>query len=749
MALPNSGAGETLPGGPGGARAGSAGGGLSRQETLFGISPEQMAGRAATDNPGKSTPEPPSPAAKPTSQGAIGQTFFGVAPPGLYPERRKVDVESTPPAPKARAAAPSPAPDDAPIANRTLLGVVPDDIARAVAAAREKAPATARVAAAPPSPPAPAHAAPPRTGGAAPFQPQRQPPQPGFEAARPGGTMVGAAVPAAARAKPAHTAFEAGPPPAADRPAPARTAFEAAAPAAARAGMPAHTAFEGPALVAPEGTVRSVLGNAPSPGASPPRGPIPPSAESLDVEPDAEGDAAEPGAPALPIHAKTQLGVAIPGIAPLHAGVSQKPGGASSPRRTLPLEETQLQPDSLTTGPLSARPNLPRGAFVLLGSGLALLLAAAAFALLWKASKPLSVAISADASGKDRIDLVCQECPDGTLVSLGSARAEIVGRKAYLTLPEPLPLGDNPVTFGLQMPGAREPEAVPMTLPPVEYRIRPDTSTLVGDQPRLTLKIAAIAGSKVEIARQPVALDAAGNGEVAVDLTGELIGPASEVVSFEQAIAYRIAPPSGKTYEGELAFKIGVTPLLLEAPGIDTVTDLERFMLAGRTTKGAELWVAGTTIAVDASGRFAQLMSIDSVGETRVTVRATEPGLAPRFVSFRLQRVQSLENEAAQRRQKALPLAEVRRRIADHVGSSVVVSGRVEEVRVDGHRSLILLQPDAGCDGRSCLVRLVYGGLRKLARGEAVTAIGRLQGSVAAAAGSGGEVPEVDVSLLL
>jgi hypothetical protein len=734
MPLPNSGAGETLPGGPGGARAGSEGGGLSRQETLFGISPEQMAGRAPIEKAGKATPEPPPAAAKPAAQGAIGQTFFGVAPPGLYPERRKVEVEATPPAAPARAAVAAPATGDAPNANRTLLGVVPEEIARAVAAAREKAPATARATAATPAPappaPAPPSPAPPRAGGAGPAQVPRHPPQPGFEAARPGGTMVGAAVPAAARAAPAHTAFEAAPP-AAARAAPARTAFEAPAPAAAaRGGMPAHTAFEGPAVPAA-------------------RGPIPAGAESLDLEPDADGDAPAAGVPAPPVHAKTSLGVAIPGIAPLHAGVSQKPAASHPPRRTLPLEETQLQPESLTAPPVSARPSLPRGAFVLLGSGLALLLAAAAFALLWKSSKPLSVAISADASGKDRIDLVCQECPDGTLVSLSSARAEVVGRKAYLTLPEPLPLGENHVSFGLQMPGAREPEAVPMTLPPVEYRIRPDTSTLVGDQPRLTLKIAAIAGSKVEIARQPVALDAAGNGEIAVDVAGELIGPASEVVSFEQSIAYRIAPPSGKTYEGELAFKIGVTPLLLEAPGIDTVTDLERFMLAGRTTKGAELWVAGTTIAVDPSGRFAQLMSIDSVGETRVTVRATEPGLAPRFVSFRLQRVQSLENEAAQRRQKALSLADVRRRIADHVGSSVVVSGRVEEVRVDGHRSLILLQPDAGCDGRSCLVRLVYGGLRKLARGQAVTAIGRLLGSVAATAGSGGEVPEVDVALLL
>ncbi|HTV18915.1 MAG TPA: hypothetical protein VMG12_09600 [Polyangiaceae bacterium] len=755
MPLPNSGAGETLPGGPSGARTGAAAGGNAlRQETLFGISPEQLSGKAAPQPaPAASKPATPPAASKPATPPAVAQTFFGVAPPGIYPERRKADappaandaarIGGAPPtaaagrlppvgsAAAAGGAAPAanpapagtPLPADAALQNRTLLGVVPDDIAKAVAAARERAAAPVA----------------PRADGTAAVAP-RQPSPPGFEAVRVGGgTIVGGGASTPPRAAPAHTAFDAAAAPLAGRAAPAHTAFEAAAPPPAPRATPAHTAFEGPAPT-PAGTVRSPSGA--------PRAPIPPNAESLDVEPDAELDPPRPGVPAGPIHAKTHLGVAIPGIAPLHAGVGQQPPPAA-PRRPGPLEETQLQPDSLSAAPLSARAQLPRGAFVLLGSGLVLLIAAAAFALLWKSSKPLSVAISADASGKDRLDVVCQECPDGTLVSLDAARAEISGRKAYLTLPEPLPLGANKVRFGLQKPGSTEPEAVPITLPPVEYRIRPDTSTLVGDQPRLTLKVAAIPGSTVEIARQPIALDGSGNGEIAVDLAGELIGPASEVTTFEQSIGYRITPPSGKTYEGELAFKIGVTPLLLEAPGIDTVTDLERFMLAGRTTKGAELGVAGTTIPVDASGRFAQLMSIDSVGETRVTVRATEPGLAPRFVSFRLQRVQSLENEAAQRRPKALPLADVRRRIADHIGSSVIVSGRVEEARVDGHRTLLLLSPDAGCEGRSCLVRLVYGGLRKLARGEAITAIGRLQGAVAAPSGSAGEVPEIDVSLLL
>ena len=67
---------------------------------------------------------------------------------------------------------------------------------------------------------------------------------------------------------------------------------------------------------------------------------------------------------------------------------------------------------------------------------------------------------------------------------------------------------------------------------------------------------------------------------------------------------------------------------------------------------------------------------------------------------------------------------------------------------MDGHRTLLILSPEARCNGRACLVRLVYGGLRKLSRGDTITAIGRLQGVVPAAAGAGGDVPEVDVALL-
>jgi hypothetical protein len=690
MPLPNSGVGGTLTPNAGAPRAGRA---SVQQETLFGIAPEHLRGAIA-----------PKPAAAPAPPAPIQRTSVAARREPSRPPEWRVPEE-----PPAGGGGGHRAPGEAPIPHGTLVGVMSDDLARALAGARDAPDRTARPRAGQP-PQAPAQTS-------LPNRPAEVGRAKNFDAARGGGTVVNAS--AVALPAPAGRGWE-----------PERI-------------VPAAPIGHDP------GTVRSISPDAGRPAAGrSPAGPLATerlAASTLDVDPEPLEAAVAGTAP--PGHARTHLGVAIPGIAPLRAGASHPSPAVRAPAR---LEETRLESDAYPMPPASIRPAMPRGAYVLLGSGLALLVAAAAFALLWKAHKPLSVAISADASGKDRIDLVCEECADGSRVSLGGTVAEVSERKAYLTLQEPLPLGESRVTFGLERPG-EGPEQVELTLPPVDYRIRTDTASLVGDQPRVTLKIAAVAGSKVEIARQPVALDAQGEGEIAVDLSGQLIGAASDVLTFEQAIPYLITPPSGKVYDGELSVKIGVTPLLLDAPGTDTVTDLERFMLAGRTLKGAELSVAGATLTVDQNGRFAQLMSIDSVGETRVTVRATAPGLAPRFVSFRLQRVQKLEGEAAVRRQKALPLADVRRTIADHVGSTVVASGRVEEVRIDGHRALVILATDGDCQGSSCLARLVYGGLRQLKRGETVTAIGRLQGAVGArgATGPGADVPEIDVSLLL
>jgi hypothetical protein len=650
--------GETFTGGEPAAKAGTTPAGVPLQRTLFGIPAPAVGASPAR----AATPTPPAP---------------------TQPAAHTAGVMKAPEATNSRGGAVG--------AQRTLMGVVPEEVARVIDAAR--------AAMAAPKPRADNE----RRATPAPAAPRPTPSAAGaFQPVLSATTVLGEAAPGPIRA---------------------------AAPATLRQESPSNT---------PQAWEDSLPG-----GASPRAASSGPEA-SVDMTTPSHVDAAQGPAPLA--HARTHLGVAIPGIAPLSPGRGK---GNRAPAAPSALEGTRLLPPeaALSSLDLRARATTPRSAIILLGSGLLLLVAAGAFALFWRGPAPLTAVVSSDAAGKDRIDMLCEDCPDGTLISLAGAKTEMRGHMAYLTPAQALPLGTHTLDIGIRRPDSSSIQSSKLSLPPIEYRIRPDTSTLVGDQPRLTLKLEAVPGSRVEIAEKPVVLDAAGRGEISLDVGSHLLGAASEISSFEQAVGYVIVPPTGKEYRGELRVKIGVTPLVLDAPGSNTVTDMERFMLAGRTLKGSEIWVAGNTIAVDESGRFAQLMSIDALGETNVAIRATQPGLAPRFVSFRLQRVSDLQAEAQALRADALSLSQVADDIVGHVGSTLHVEGNIEEVRVDGHRTLLLVQAERDCGERSCLARLVYGGLRKLERGTHLKALGRLLGAVGAADKQ--NVPEIEVSLLL
>ncbi|HEU4583248.1 MAG TPA: hypothetical protein VFS67_33550 [Polyangiaceae bacterium] len=687
MPLPHSGVGGTLQGGA-----------LERP-----VGTQPLAAAAAAQQPA-----PRAPAA------GLGQTLFGVSPVAPAAAAPAVAAPAVP-GPAAPAQAPGPVPA-APGLAQTLFGVAPAPAGRAPAPAQ---PARGPAQTAPGVvPPAAAAGAPASAAGLA----QR--------------TLLGVA-PQGPAARPAPSPHVVAP----------HSAFSAQHEAAADPGRlhPGNTApFE------PVRNASTLLGTSGFPQLARPLAAPSPTADTAPAGSDALAAlaalprAAEPAAPEAapgpgvaltPLHARTQLGVAIPGIAPLRSGAG--PVATSPDARPLPAEEP---PPPSAIAP--SRFKVPRGALVLLGSGALLLTAAIAFALLWTGARPISATVASDPSGRERIDLVCSDCPDGTQLTLGEVSAEVRDRKAYLLPAAPLALGENKLQLAMQKPG-EGPQQVELRLPPVEYRIHPDTSTLVGDQPRLRLDLEALPGTQVQLGKDLVPIDAQGHGVQEIDVSGQLLGQSTDIATFEEAVPYVITPPSGKTYRGELRVKIGITPLLLEAPGTDSVTDLERFMLAGRTTKGADVWVAGSALPVDANGRFAQLMSIESVGQTNVTVRASQRGLAPRFASFRLERVKSLEAALSARKPGALTLAEVVKDIPGSVGRALLLRGRVEEVRVEGQRSLLILAAD-DCTGRDCLARLSYGGLRKLERGARVTALGKVLGTAA-----NQNVPEIEVSLLL
>jgi hypothetical protein len=274
----------------------------------------------------------------------------------------------------------------------------------------------------------------------------------------------------------------------------------------------------------------------------------------------------------------------------------------------------------------------------------------------------------------------------------------------------------------------------------VEYRITSDLAGLGAEEPYIAIVVETLAGSSVTIAGNDVALDAAARAEHRIALGGAGVG-------LNRAVPYAVKTPAGHEYKGELKLNVGVTPLDIEAPGRDTVTDQADFVLAGRTVKDARVTVAGAALAVGADGRFVQTMRMEALGESTVSVRAQHESLAPRTLTFRVRRVGNLRQEAERLRARALDLAAAMAAPERNKEQLVSVRGTVEDSRIDGERTILLVEPAKGCSQKVCLARVIAGGKRELKAGTHVAALGYLTGKVETL-GKGKSVAELEASLL-
>jgi hypothetical protein len=480
------------------------------------------------------------------------------------------------------------------------------------------------------------------------------------------------------------------------------------------------------------------------------RVPVEPKVTAPPAEPVIEQRAANAEAPAVnapgnspvPAFGRTHLGVATPGIAPIRMASTSLP---ASPPAAAPAAQytAPLNPRSPRT--LVPKVKVPRSALVLIATGALLLGAAGVVAVLWQGKPPLSALVSITDAGKERIDIVCEQCPDGTSIGLDSSHAEVQQRKAYLDVPSPLRVGDNRLVFDVRYPEGRE-TSVELNLP-VEYRVRTDSAGFDAPSPYVSVIAEALPGSRVVVADRELILDPGGRAEHQLELGARITGAASEVTPLSESIPYAITSPAGHEYKGELKLNVGITPLDVESPGLETITSDANFVLAGRTAKGARVIVAGSSLKVEPSGRFSQSMSIDSPGESSVTVRAAYDNLAPRLLTFQIRRVDDLEKEARRLRADAMDLASVMQDPSANRGRLVFVRGRVQDARVAGERTILLVEPAKGCAERVCLARLVSGGRHELKSGARVEALGRFTGQLEAL-GKTKSVAEIAVSLL-
>ncbi len=475
---------------------------------------------------------------------------------------------------------------------------------------------------------------------------------------------------------------------------------------------------------------------------------------------------------------KTLLGVAHPGVAPVNPNVPKQEGrrhelppsmsrqapfgpppaaNPAPPPATPSAKEPGQKPKPASASvPKKEEPNLrPAGVpqrgskagWLLVALAAMLLVGIVAFVLVWDPPKPLEGQISVGDDGSEVLELRCEDCADGTTIELRGQKAVFQGLAAKLKLQSKLVVGLNELHVSLARPGIGRDEEVKLEVP-VRYRVSTELTNLDQRVPALLVKIHTELDATCVVEGQAVKLRL-GKGQHLVDISKDLVGAAAEAKPLDRAIKYSITFSDGSVETGNVRAGVKIAPLVIEAPGDTAITESEHFMLAGQTASGGAITVAGKPITVDPEGRFAQLMSVDSVGETKIYVRAAVPNMAPRLAQLRVRRVSSLKQAAIQFKADATSEYDsFAHKLEQSSGLAVALSGRVEDVRIVGHSTVLVLDVSDGCANGPCLARVVVGARKKLKRGDHLEVYGHVTRAVDGPE-EGTRVPEIRADFTL
>jgi hypothetical protein len=459
-----------------------------------------------------------------------------------------------------------------------------------------------------------------------------------------------------------------------------------------------------------------------------------------------------PGGPGVP--KKTMMGIARPGIAPLNPGMARPaepaaPAPAWSPLPSLPAPPPT--PDTLGDE-YSVLPGHGKSRRIPVIAALVIVLAAALFTaagvalFLYRARGAIQTTVTLGPDGREMLALTCAGCDDGATVRFESASATFSGHRATLRLGRELAVGDNKLRILLERRAGKA-ETVELDVP-VEFRVRGDTADLAKTPPAIKIVARAIPGSTVVIDGKATPLAADGTATLTVDVSRSLTGPDAVQRTLEHRVPYAVTPPGGSPKHGEVTVRIGITPLVLQAPGESIVIDQPTFVLAGRTAKSGAVSVEGRPITVDPAGQFAQVMGVSAVGETTVMIRAIAPDQAPRLVPIRVRRVSSLAAETERvRPQATTSYAAIAQPTDAQRGLLVLLDGSVVEARVENFTTVFLMEVKSGCASAPCLLRVTWGNKGTLAEGDPVNVFGTLSGAVDGPR-SGTKIPSVTASFV-
>ncbi|HYP89136.1 MAG TPA: hypothetical protein VEQ59_13310, partial [Polyangiaceae bacterium] len=293
----------------------------------------------------------------------------------------------------------------------------------------------------------------------------------------------------------------------------------------------------------------------------------------------------------------------------------------------------------------------------------------------------------------------------------------------------------------------RSREEIALSLP-IEFRVRSSTEELAQDKPRLSVLASVLPSTKLEIDGKDVK---AGQNEIVrfdYDVSADVTGPESSVKILERVVPYKAVSATAGTQTGQVQIRIGVTPLIVDAPGPSIVVNQKEIVIAGRTAPGSVLKVGPQTVTLDPEGRFVSKQAL-TLGDNSFMVRSTLKDHAPRLVPVNVRRSDNLEREAALARSSAQSsYQEVVRAPEASIGRSVWLEGQLFDVRRDGYTSVLLVDVKNGCKQAPCLAKVLFGTDAPLAKGRSLKAFGKLLRLVDGPR-SGERIPELRADLVV
>jgi len=404
----------------------------------------------------------------------------------------------------------------------------------------------------------------------------------------------------------------------------------------------------------------------------------------------------------------TLLGIAQPGIAP-NEDYTKRPNVAAPPSAAPPRlaasaaqsrPARQSTPASVPMGlphkpPATFPTTRPTWHYVLLAIG-GLIVAASIgglAALLGPQRATLKVdKFTIDNQGNDELSISCDECLDGTTISLGKIISHTKDGTAIVHPSSPLKLGKNTLNFRVSAPGGDVLRAKALVLP-VAFRVQTDWDGRHEKVPFAAVTVAAPDDSTVQIAGTPFRLK--DKRAVYRKTFGQAAqGEESKVLPLAFVVPI-VVTVNGIKRETSASLTGAIAPLTLTSPAPLHQLNGKSVTVAGRTSPDATVMVGSTKVSAGANGTFSH--TIDSPKEGELEVRAYTDRLVARRLRLKFVTQANVPTDAVRKFKDIQP------------GLSVTLVGNVLESRVKNGTTTALLEVQTGCENPPCLLRAVYG----------------------------------------